>query len=154
MGDDPAPESGSGVGRGSGAGADPGTNTAADPGAGSASGGRPDGGSGDEGEDRDGDGRAGDAPVERRDVPDRPGLGGFLAGLGVERNAAVGMAVGVAVAALVYAVRVFELLGPAPSGAGGPGLFLALAFVLAVGTAMLVTVALTVLAAYREAREL
>lgn len=87
-------------------------------------------------------------------TPDRRGLPGFLAGLGVERNAAVGGAVGIVVAALVYAVRVFELLGPAPTGAGGPGLFLALAFVLAVGTALLVTVALTVLAAYREVQEL
>jgi hypothetical protein len=87
-------------------------------------------------------------------APDRPGLPGFLAGLGVERNAAVGAVVGLLAAALIYAVRVFELLGPAPAGAGGPGLFLALAFVLAVGTALLVTVALTGLAAYREVQEL
>jgi hypothetical protein len=101
--------------------------------------------------------RSGGADGGRRngaDTSGRPGLGGLLERLGVERNAKVGGVVGVAVAAVVYSVRVFELLGPAPSGAAGPELFLALAFVLAVGTALLVTVALTVAAAYRETRAL
>lgn len=94
-----------------------------------------------------------EAPGET--VPERPGgLGGLLVALGVRRNARWGVAVGVGVAALVYAVRVLELLGPAPRGAAGPGLFLALAFVLAVGVALLTTVALTLVSAYRRAREL
>nr|WP_305794425.1 hypothetical protein [Halomarina rubra] len=73
--------------------------------------------------------------------------------MNVPRNARIGVSVGVVVAALVYAVRVFELLGPAPE-AGGPWYFLMLAFVLATGLALLVTVALTVVTAVRRAREL
>ncbi|WP_254536742.1 DUF7536 family protein [Halomarina litorea] len=88
-------------------------------------------------------------------VPERPGgLGGLLVDLGVERNARRGVVVGVVLAAFVYAVRFLELLGPAPQDAAGPVLFLALAFVLAVGTALLTTVALTLVSAYRRAKEL
>jgi hypothetical protein len=97
-----------------------------------------------------------DAPTAARGeaAPQRPGgLGRFLVELGVRRNAAWGVAVGVALATIVYAVRVFELLGPAPDGTAGPGLFLALAFVLAVGVALLTTVALTLVSAYRRVRE-
>ncbi len=99
------------------------------------------------------DGAAPGTPGET--VPERPGgFGGLLVELGVERNAKRGVAVGVVLAALVYAVRFLELLGPAPEDAAGPGLFLALAFVLAVGTALLTTVALTLVSAYRQTREL
>jgi hypothetical protein len=92
--------------------------------------------------------------VSNDDVPDRPGGASALAReLDVQRHAVVGTVVGVAVAVAVYAVRVFELLGPAPDG-GGPALFLTLAFVLAFGVAVLVTFLLTARAAVRMAREL
>jgi len=64
------------------------------------------------------------------------------------RNAAVGVAVGVAVAAVTYTVRVTEALGPAPSR-GSPLLFLALAVVLASAAAGLVASLLTVVSLYR-----
>lgn len=93
--------------------------------------------------------------AERGDgVPDRPGAAGLLRALDVRRNAAVGTAVGVGVAALLYAVRVFELLGPAPPGEGGPVLFAMLGVVLAFAVAVLVTAALTLVAVYRQVREL
>jgi len=87
-------------------------------------------------------------------VPERPGgATALIEELGVPRKAAVGTVVGLVFAAVVYAVRVFELLGPAPEG-GGPFLFLTLAFVLAFGVAVLVTFLLTARAAVRRAREL
>lgn len=83
---------------------------------------------------------------------DRSGTAAFFDALRVARNAKIGVAVGVAFGALMYVVRVFELRGPAPDGVGGPILFLALAFVLAFGTAVLVTIVLTVVSAYRAVR--
>ena len=85
-------------------------------------------------------------------VPERPGTANFVRALNVRRNARIGVGVGVVFAAAVYSVRVFELLGPAPDAAG-PAFFLMLAFVLATGVALLVTVALTVRSAARRARE-
>jgi hypothetical protein len=86
-------------------------------------------------------------------VPERPSAANLITTLDVPRNARIGVGIGVVFAALVYAVRVFELLGPAPDAAG-PWFFLMLAFVLAVGVSLLVTVGLTVRSAVREAREL
>ena len=87
-------------------------------------------------------------------MPEPPGgATALIEELGVPRKAVVGAVAGVLVAAVVYAVRVFELLGPAPEG-GGPLLFLTLAFVLAFGVAVLVTFLLTARAAVRRAREL
>ena len=86
------------------------------------------------------------------DAPGRPPVGRLLDVLRVRRNVAVGVAVGVALAALLYAVRVLELLGPAPDQ-GSPVLFLALALVLALSAGSLVATALTVLTAVRVARE-
>lgn len=73
----------------------------------------------------------------------------LLAALPIRRNAALGGAVGVALAGTLYAVRVLELLGPAPNR-GSPLLFLALAFVLATGIAGLVFAVLTAVSAARE----
>lgn len=73
--------------------------------------------------------------------------------LNVVRHAKVGFAVGVAVAALVYVYRVFELLGPVRDPRGSPWLFLLLAFVLAVGVGVLVTLMLVSRAAIEYARE-
>ncbi|MFC7156096.1 hypothetical protein ACFQPA_11620 [Halomarina halobia] len=91
---------------------------------------------------------------EPRNVPERPGTAAFAAALKVRRNAKFGAIAGFLVAALVYAVRVFELLGPVPGTGPGPLLFLALAFVLGVGVALLVALALTVVSASRAARRL
>lgn len=82
------------------------------------------------------------------------GTAAFLDALNVTRNMKIGLVVGFAFAALVYAVRVFELLGPAPQGVAGPVLFLALAFVLAFGAFVLVTISLTLVSAYRRVQEL
>jgi hypothetical protein len=75
----------------------------------------------------------------------------------VRRNATVGAGAGVALAALVYLVRVFELLGPVAGTqrypvVGPEGWFLLLAVVLASATALLVTTVLTAATAYRLAR--
>ncbi|ESP89279.1 DUF7536 family protein [Candidatus Halobonum tyrrellensis] len=89
--------------------------------------------------------------------PDRPPGGGLLSALSVRRNAAVGLAVGLSLAVGVYAVRVFELLGPFVGSReypvfGAEGYFLLLAFVLATSTALLVATLLTVVSAVRLAR--
>lgn len=68
----------------------------------------------------------------------------------------MGLLVGVGLAALVYLVRVFELLGPVGAGRSYPvigvaGWFLVLAFVLATATALLVTTLLTAVRAYQLA---
>lgn len=89
-----------------------------------------------------------------RSTTDPSDTAAFVAALNVPRNAKIGLVLGVTFAALVYAVRVFELLGPAPQGRGGPVLFLALAFVLAFGTFVLVTTLLTLVSAYRRVQEL
>lgn len=87
-------------------------------------------------------------------MPERPGgATALMKELGVPRKAVVGTVTGIVVAGVVYAVRVFELLGPAPD-AGGPFLFLTLAFVLAFGIAVLVTFVLTARAAIQRVREL
>lgn len=82
---------------------------------------------------------------------DDPDPGGLAAALSVRRNLAVGVAVGLAVAALAYAVRVLELFGPAPAR-GSPALFLGLALVLATGVAALVAVVLSAASAYRASK--
>jgi len=93
------------------------------------------------------------------DRPDRPPASGLLDALRVRRNAAAGVAAGIALAALVYLVRVFELLGPVTATQrypllGPEGWFLGLAFVLASATALFVTTALTAVTAARLARRL
>jgi len=84
--------------------------------------------------------------------PERPPRGRLLEALSVRRNAAIGLAVGVALALAMYAVRVLELFGPAPDQ-GSPALFLALAVVLAASAGALVATALSVIAAVRLARQ-
>ena len=94
---------------------------------------------------------------------DTSGPARLIEALGVVRNAKIGFGVGVALAVLVYAYRVAELGGPVatpPANAtnaaatpGSPGLFLMLAFVLAVSAGALLTALLTVGAAIRLARD-
>lgn len=87
------------------------------------------------------------------DAPERPPTAQFLAALAVARNAKIGLASGVTLAALVYVYRVFELLGPAADTRGSPLLFLVLSVTLALATATLVTMTLTLGSAYRLARK-
>lgn len=92
------------------------------------------------------------------DVPDRPPTAAVLEALSIKRNAAIGLAIGISVALLLYVVRVFELLGPAPGHREYPilgvgGWFLLLAIVLAVSLAMFVTIGLTVATAIRETKK-
>jgi len=93
------------------------------------------------------------------EVPDRPPQSGLVQALRVPRNAAIGIGVGVALAAVAYLARVLELLGPFAGTREYPVLgpeawFLVLAFVLATSTALLVTSILTVVETVRRAREL
>ncbi len=76
-----------------------------------------------------------------------------MAALSVARNAKIGFASGVAVAVLAYLFRVFEVLGPSADTRGSPLLFLTLALTLALAVAALVALALTLVSAYRLARE-
>lgn len=101
--------------------------------------------------------------AERRDPPpddrpERPGFGPLVERLRVRRNALAGAAVGVLVAALLYVVRVFELLGPFAGRQSFPvvgpeGWFLLLALVLASSTAVIVATVLTLMTGYAVVRE-
>jgi len=93
------------------------------------------------------------------ETPARPPSAGLIDALEVRRNALVGAVAGVALAVLVYLVRVFELIGPVAGTqqypvVGPEGWFLVLGFVLASATALLVTTVLTLVTAYRLTREL
>lgn len=87
------------------------------------------------------------------DAPERPPTAQFITALSVPRNAKIGLASGVALALLAYVYRVFEVLGPAADTRGSPLLFLVLAVTLAFATAALVATVLTLVSAYRLARE-
>jgi hypothetical protein len=78
-------------------------------------------------------------------MADRPGVRGLVRALGVRRRAAVGFGTGVAVAAALYVL--FVLIPDSPHRLR----FLALAFVVAVTTGLLVTAVLVAHAAYRLA---
>ncbi|MFB6252604.1 MAG: hypothetical protein ABEI27_13135 [Halobellus sp.] len=93
------------------------------------------------------------------EVPNRPPQSGLVQALRVPRNAAIGVVVGIALAAVAYLARVLELLGPFAGTReypvlGPEGWFLILAFVLATSTALLVASILTVVEAVRRTREL
>ena len=87
------------------------------------------------------------------DAPDRPPTTQFLAALSVARNAKIGLVVGVVFAACAYAYRVFALAGPTADTRGSPALFVLLAATLALATAAVVAVGLTLVSAYRLAHE-
>lgn len=87
------------------------------------------------------------------EAPDRPPVKPVLAALDVERNAKIGFGSGVVLALLAYWFRVGEVLGPVPDTRGSPGLFLVLAFVLAVSAGGLITLVLTVRTAIGLARQ-
>ncbi|AKU06604.1 hypothetical protein C5B90_05380 [Haloferax sp. Atlit-12N] len=93
------------------------------------------------------------------DVPERPPTGGLVQALDVPRNAAIGAAVGLALAVVAYLFRVLELFGPFAGTReypilGPEGWFLILAFVLASATALLVATVLTLVSAYRLSKTL
>jgi hypothetical protein len=82
----------------------------------------------------------------------------LLESLSFYRNVRIGAAVGALIAASLYLVRTFELLGPVIDTRDyplfGPDVwFLLLAFVLAATSALSVAVALTIGTAIRGARE-
>jgi len=82
------------------------------------------------------------------DRPDRPGTAAFLAALEMTRNAKVGFAVGT-----VLGLALLALVLGSPEAAQYPVfLYAALAFVLAVGVGLLLTVVFTVGVAIRRAR--
>ena len=92
-----------------------------------------------------------------QDRPGRPPALAFADAIGVKRNVAVGVAVGVSLAALAYLFRVLELAGPFGGTRefpvlGETGWFLMLAFVLASSTALLVATLLSVVSLVRLAR--
>ena len=81
-------------------------------------------------------------------------VGSMAEALSVKRNAAIGAAVGLLLAALAYLFRVLELAGPFGGTRQYPvlgelGWFLVLAFVLASSTALLVSSLLTVVSLAR-----
>ncbi|MGM0604111.1 MAG: DUF7536 family protein [Halobacteriota archaeon] len=97
--------------------------------------------------------------VVNEDVPDRSPTAALFEELSVLRNARIGLVVGVGIAALLYVVRVFELLGPVAGTRrypifGAEGWFLVLAFVFAASAALLVTIVLTAVTAYRRTKAL
>lgn len=84
-----------------------------------------------------------------QDSSGRPGTAALVAALDVPRNAAVGFAVGVALAAFfVYGAVT------GPSGQYSPVAYLALGFVLAVAVGLFLTLVLTLVSAYRLSRNL
>ena len=81
-------------------------------------------------------------------------VGSMVEALSVRRNAAVGAAAGLSLAALAYVFRVLELAGPFEGTRqfpvfGETGWFLVLAFVLASSTALLVASLLTLVSLAR-----
>lgn len=83
------------------------------------------------------------------DRPDRPGTAAFLEALHVERNAKLGFGLGV-----LFAAGVFVFFVAIPGSRRSPLLYVALAFVLAVGAGLLLTTVFTLGSAYRLARQL
>lgn len=88
------------------------------------------------------------------DVPDRPPMVEFLQTLNVGRHAKVSAAVGALFAVAVYGFFVVApaVLAGVPARGRSPLLFLLLAFVVAVTTAMLLVTLLTVASAVRRVR--
>lgn len=84
--------------------------------------------------------------------PERPSTAALVEALSVRRHAVRGLAVGVLLAAVVYVYRVV-VVGDVPHTVDSPILFLGLAFVLAVTTALFVTLVLVTLTARRLVRE-
>lgn len=85
--------------------------------------------------------------------PEDPSLVALLIALHVRRNAAIGLVVGIALAALAYWYRI-AVVSPAPGVESSPLLFGVLAVTLAVSAAAFVTVGLTIGSAIRRARGL
>jgi hypothetical protein len=92
------------------------------------------------------------------DDADGPATAALIDALGVKRNAVIGVTVGVGVAVVGYAVRVFELLGPVGRArsypiAGPEAWFVMLAIVFAAATALGVMLVLTAVRLYSLSSE-
>ena len=104
------------------------------------------------------DGRSADEDERsEQERPERPPASAILSALSVPKHAKRGAVAGLLIASAAYLVRVLELLGPPAGGReypilGPEGWFLVLAFVLAVTSAMLITIMLVALEAVRTAR--
>lgn len=83
-----------------------------------------------------------------QEPPERPGTARFVAALNVRRNTAVGLVLGTVIAAFLTYGAV-----TGPQGAYSDAAYVALGFVLAVGTGLLVAMILTVGSAVRLARQ-
>jgi uncharacterized membrane protein YccC len=83
------------------------------------------------------------------DSPARRGTAAFVEALNVSRNAKAGFGIGV-----VVAIAVFVFFVGIPGSRYSPVLYVALAFVLAVGIGLLLTLVFTLGSAYRLARQL
>lgn len=87
------------------------------------------------------------------DPPERSPLLDVLLALGVERNAKIGLGIGVGIATLAYLYRV-GYVGVVLGVETSPVLFLLLAVVLATTTGTLIAIVLTLRVAIRRAREM
>jgi len=92
------------------------------------------------------------------DEPPEPSVAPLIDALSIRRNAAVGVAVGVALAVLAYAFRLSRVAGPFAGTRefpvlGETGWFLLLSFVLASATALLVATLLTLISLLGLLRE-
>ena len=87
-----------------------------------------------------------------QDRPDRPPTAHFLEALGVKRNLAIGLVVGIAFTAAVYLF--FVVLGDGSSSGVLSGYYLALAFTLSTTVAATIAILLTVWTAIKLSREL
>lgn len=84
-------------------------------------------------------------------TPEEPSLAALLVALHIRRNAAIGLAIGVALAVLAYVYRIV-LVDPAPGVESSPLLFGTLAVTLAISCGAFVALCLTIVAAIRRAR--
>ncbi|WP_172967113.1 DUF7536 family protein [Halosegnis rubeus] len=85
--------------------------------------------------------------TDQPEAPDRPGVARFITALHVRRNAAIGFAISILVAAIFTHGTIVGADGPRPDAA-----YLALGFVLAVGLGLLLAAIFTLGSAIRLAR--
>lgn len=87
------------------------------------------------------------------DTPEKPSLAALLIELGIKRNAAIGLALGILIALAAYIYRIV-LVDATPGVESSPVLFGALAVTLAVSVAGFVVLVLTIVATIRRVRRL
>jgi uncharacterized membrane protein (DUF485 family) len=87
------------------------------------------------------------------DTPEGPSLAALLVELGIKRNVAIGLVLGVLIALAAYIYRIV-LVDAAPGVESSPILFGALAVTLAVSVAGFVVLVLTIVTAIRRVRRI